>query len=263
MARCTTASIQHRMSSVIAAAAGILVGVVAVPSARAGGDPPANSGVSTLPNGYRPHVSIPGKSRPPATPAPGADDPIRTTKSNGCLAMVPGRACGSVTLGNTARASQADLARQAWKELRLPLPAVHTAPPRGASGLVGLAEWVWIPRSQWRPLTRRVSVGGAWAQVTATPKQVVITPGTGLGPVICRGSGTAYDSRRSSAQRTDCSYTYMRSSADQPGAVYRVNIRVVWGGAWVGSGGGGGVLPDISRSTSFGLRVAEAQGLYR
>jgi hypothetical protein len=158
----------------------------------------------------------------------------------------------------------AQLAQQAWNELKLPLPQVGTAPPRGSAGLVGLPEWVWVPASQWRPLTKRADAGGVWAQVTATPKQVIVAPGAGLSPVTCAGPGTAYaPGRPASSQHTDCSYTYARSSAGQPGAVYRVTVRVVWGGVWVGSGGAGGTLPDISRSTTFGLRVAEAQSLYR
>jgi hypothetical protein len=211
-------------------------------------------------------VSTPGEngSHSPATPAPGTDEPIMTTTSNGCLVMVPGRACGSLTLGNTPQVGPAGLAQRAWKDLRLPLPRVHTAPPRGSRGLVGLAEWVWIPRSQWRSLTKHASAGGAWVQVTATPTRLIVAPGSGLPPVSCAGPGTAYDpSRSASSQHADCSYTYARSSADQPGAAYQVTVQVVWGGTWVGSGGAGGVLPDISRSSSFGLRVAEAQSLYR
>lgn len=126
-----------------------------------------------------------------------------------------------------------------------------------------MAEWVWVSRDQWRPMTRRASAGGVWAQVRAVPKQLVVNPGTGLAPVVCGGPGTAFDPHRPvSSQRSTCSYTYGRSSAAEPGSAYRVSVTVVWGGSWVGSGGGGGTLPDIRRSTSFTLKVAEAQGLY-
>jgi hypothetical protein len=156
------------------------------------------------------------------------------------------------------------MARTAQESLLLPLPDVQTAPPRGSQGLVGLPEWVWVSHGQWHPLTKRAAAGGVWAEVTATPKRMVITPGAGLAAVACTGPGTAYDPHRAaSVQHTDCSFTYGRSSAGQPGSVYRVTVRVVWGGSWVGSGGTGGALPDISRSTRFSLRVAEAQGLYR
>lgn len=163
----------------------------------------------------------------------------------------------------TSPVAPQDLAGQAWNTLRLPLPDVHTAPPRGAEALVGLPEWVWIPPAQWQPMTRRASAGAVWAQVTATPKRVTIDPGAGIRSVSCAGPGTPYDSRRPvSGQRTDCSFTYRRSSKTQPGAVYRMTVRVVWGGTWVGFGGAGGGLPDLSRSTTFALPVAEGQGLY-
>lgn len=276
MARFTIASIQRRMSPIVVVAVAGLV--VVAPRARASDSPPG-PGVSVLPNGYNPHADTPGKSesRNPATAAPGADDPVKSGGDpNGCLAMVPGIGCMQQKCadpagtgvcdgqGGVPTVTPAELAQQAWNALRLPLPGVHTAPPRGAAGLVGLPEWVWVPASQWRPLTKRASAGGVWAEVTATPRQMIVTPGAGLGAVMCAGPGTAYDRQRSaSSQQTDCSYTYARSSAGQPGAVYRVTVRVVWGGVWVGSGGAGGTLPDISRSTTFGLRVAEAQSLYR
>jgi hypothetical protein len=156
-----------------------------------------------------------------------------------------------------------DLAQRAWNTLRLPLPDVHTAPPRGTEGLVGLPEWVWVPHGQWRPLTKRASAGPAWARVTATPKQLTIRPGAGIPTMSCGGPGTAYDpTARTSGQQTNCAYTYLRSSRNQPGGVDRMTVTVVWGGTWVGSGGTGGGLPDISRSTTFALRVAEGQGLY-
>lgn len=169
------------------------------------------------------------------------------------------------TPGQNARptVTPQELAQQAWGTLRLPLPDVRTAPPRGTQGLVGLAEWVWVSGAQWRPLAKTASAGGVWARVTATPKQLTIAPGAGLPAVRCDGPGTAYNpSRPASAQRTNCSYTYLRSSKGQPHGAYQMTVTVVWSGAWIGSGGTGGGLPEISRSTTFGVRVAEGQGLY-
>lgn len=161
------------------------------------------------------------------------------------------------------RVTPAQLAQRARESLGLPLPDVHTAPPRGSDGLVGLPEWVWVPRSQWHSMSKRASAGGVWAEVTATPRRMVIEPGAGLGSVACAGPGTAYDAGRSaSAQSTECSYAYSRSSAGQPDSAYTMTVTVVWAGTWEGSGGAGGTLPEISRSASFPVRVAEGQGLY-
>lgn len=158
--------------------------------------------------------------------------------------------------------SPAELAVTQWGRLPIPAPVVRTAPPRGADGLVGLPHWFWV--ADWRPLTGRAEAGGVWIEVTARPQSLTIEPGGGQRPVRCSGPGTAYDrSRPAVSQRTDCSYAFTRSSFGRPGGAYRVRATVVWGGTWVGSGGTGGVLPPVSRSVSFPVRVAEAQSLYR
>lgn len=184
---------------------------------------------------------------------------MRVTGVPGIIGGRPVVCGGHATPAVTPR----QLAERAWNQLQLPLPSIRTAPPRSSAGLVGLPEWVWVPREQWQPMTRTATAGAVWAQVTAAPKRMVIDPGAGLPARTCPGPGAAYDpAKPASAQHTDCSYTYRRSSAAQPQDRYRVRATVTWGGSWTGSDGGGGALPDVRRSAAFGLRVAEAQGLY-
>ncbi|MFV2179946.1 hypothetical protein ACFHW2_42880 [Actinomadura sp. LOL_016] len=126
---------------------------------------------------------------------------------------------------------------------------------------MGVPEWFWV--TNWRSLSGRASAGGVWVEVTAVPQRMTIEPGEGRQAVRCPGPGVAYDrSKPVAAQRTDCSYTYLRSSAQERGGAYRVRVTVLWGGTWRGSDGSGGALPPLSRSTTFRLRVAEAQALY-
>lgn len=163
--------------------------------------------------------------------------------------------------GEAAKVSPAELALTKWTQLPVPTPAVRTAPPRRAAGLVGLPHWFWV--TNWRPVSGRASARDVWVEVTARPQSMAIDPGPGHRVVRCAGPGTAYDRSRSAAsQRTDCSYTFSRSSALEPGGAYRVRVSVTWGGTWRGSDGSGGALPPVTRSTTFRLRVAEAQGLY-
>lgn len=163
--------------------------------------------------------------------------------------------------GGGPKMSPADLAMAKWARLPIPAPRVRTAPPRRNGGLVGLPEWFWV--TNWQPLSGRAAAGAVWVEVNAVPQRMTIEPGDGRHSVGCTGPGTAYDrSKPAASQRTDCSYTYSRSSALQPKDSYRVRVAVVWGGTWHGSDGSGGVLPPLSRSTSFRLRIAEAQGLY-
>jgi hypothetical protein len=163
--------------------------------------------------------------------------------------------------GKVPKVSPGELALTRWAQMPIPAPAVRTAPPRRTDGLVGLPEWFWV--TNWRPLSGRAAARGVWVRVTARPQSMAIDPGYGERIVHCAGPGTAYDrSRPAASQHTTCSYTFSQSSLHQPGHAYRVRVTVVWSGTWVGSDGTSGALPPVSRSTTFRLRVAEAQGLY-
>ena len=159
------------------------------------------------------------------------------------------------------------LARQALNRLALPVPSVGLN-PRGRA-LVNLPEWFWIPRSQWRTLTQRTSAGPVWAEVAARPVSTSWDPGDGSAAVTCAGPGTPYDSSQpASDQSTDCSYTYRRSSADQPQTgpnandrFFTVTVTTTWAVTWVGSAGTGGTLPVMTRSTSFELPVAQRESV--
>jgi hypothetical protein len=165
------------------------------------------------------------------------------------------------------QASPATLAQRAVNRLRLPSPTVGLN-PRGRA-LVNLPEWFWIPRSQWQALSQRTQAGPVWAQVTARPVSTTWDPGDSSAPVTCSGPGTPYDSSRpASEQSTDCSYTYTRSSADQPQSgpdpndrFFTVTVTTTWAVSWVGVGGLGGTLPVMTRSMSFQLPVAQRESV--
>lgn len=163
--------------------------------------------------------------------------------------------------------SPATLAQRAVNKLNLPSPSVGLN-PRGRA-LVNLPEWFWIPPSQWRTLSQRTSAGPVWAEVTASPVSTTWDPGDGSPAVTCSGPGSPYDSSKpASAQSTDCSYTYRRSSADQPQTgssandrFFNVTVTTSWSVSWIGSGGAGGTLPLMTRSTSFDLPVAQRESV--
>jgi hypothetical protein len=171
-----------------------------------------------------------------------------------------------VPVGSTTAApgvTPQELLQWALAELNVPAPQVHTAPPRGRDGLVGLPEWFWVPRGQLRPITVTVSVGPVFASVRAVPGQLTFSPGGGLPSVTCPGSGTPYNPKLpASAQHSACTYTYQQSSARQPGAVYDASVSVTWTATWTGSGGAGGpVNPPLVMHTDIELPVAEGQAL--
>lgn len=166
-------------------------------------------------------------------------------------------------LKNGGALTPADLARQAWAEITPPPPAPATAPPRGKDALVGLAEWFWVPAAQWQPIVRSIAVGGVFATVTARPTDLTFSPGAGLQSFTCRGPGSAYNpSLPAAAQHTACSYLFRQPSAGQPGHAFQATVKITWTATWAGSGGAGGTLPDITRSVTFALPVAQGEALY-
>ena len=155
----------------------------------------------------------------------------------------------------------ADLAAQARKELPLPLPQVRTSPEADGDQLVGVPTWLWV-EGGWAPASATAAVPGVSVTVTAVPEAVTWEMGDGS-TVVCSGPGTPYDeSRPNSQQTTDCSHTFTRSSAGQPGDRYAVAATLAWRVSWTATGAaGGGALGMVTRTTRFNLRVAEAQAL--
>ncbi|MEN3539853.1 FAD-dependent monooxygenase [Microbispora sp. ZYX-F-249] len=103
--------------------------------------------------------------------------------------------------GGGAEVTPQMLVGQAVKELVLPLPQVRTAPPRGRPGLIGIRQWFWLDGAgQWTVKSKRVQVGNVWAEVTASPRRLVVSPGAGL-PMWCvtaRARRTTRGARRRS-----------------------------------------------------------------
>lgn len=152
------------------------------------------------------------------------------------------------------------LLQRALSELRIPTLRAQTAPPRGKDALVGLPEWFWVARGQWHQVSVTVSAGPVWATATASPFRLSFQPGGGFGPVTCAGPGTVYNPVvPASQQHTACQFTYMRSSAGQPGNAYQASITVTWNVSWTGSGGVGGVV-DAGLEVPFKFPIPVAQG---
>lgn len=147
--------------------------------------------------------------------------------------------------------SAAELAAQAYRELPLVYPDPRTAPPLPADHVVGLSTWLWVPASQWRPLSASASVPGLSATVTATPDVVVWDMGDGSEPVICYGPGTPY----APGETTDCKHAYSYSGT------YEVAVEIRWRVRWQATDGTGGTLPVAWRGTRFALDVVEVQAV--
>jgi len=163
----------------------------------------------------------------------------------------------------TPAISPIDVLRIGFGVLRVPTLTAATAPPQGRDGLVGLPEWYWVPRDQWKPVSVVVTAGPVWASASASPDALSYVPGGGLSPVSCGGPGTPFNRSLPAAQQhTSCAYTYAWPSRGQPGDAYQAGVFVTWTVRWTGSGGAGGVITNgYHTGTAFGVRVAQAEAL--
>ncbi len=153
--------------------------------------------------------------------------------------------------------SPASLAQIARARLRLPSPGIAVNP--AGDQLVNLPTWMWLS-SGWTSTSATASVPGVSVTATAAASSVIWSMGDGS-VVTCSGPGTPYTSGMDpKAPSPDCGHVYRRSSASQPEQAFPVTVTVRWAVSWSGAGQSG-VFPDMSTSSTVGLRVAEAQAL--
>jgi hypothetical protein len=155
------------------------------------------------------------------------------------------------------------LAQQAVSYLRFPMTKVEMSPP-SADVTVNLPTWLWVDRGMWHAISATAAAGPVSATATATPDEVVWQMGDG-GKVACKGPGTAWTSQYPPDQRSDCSYTYVRSSADPPGGTYALTTTVYWHVTWTSQGApGGGDLGLIAGpSVQSAVQVQELHAINR
>lgn len=160
------------------------------------------------------------------------------------------------------RVSPEALAQQALNEVPVPQPGINMNPSADKGAVTNVETWLWIDRSQWQPVSASASAGNVTVTTTAAPDHVVYDMGNG-DKVTCNGPGTPYEPNRPAAdQSTDCSYTYTRSSANQPDGRYVVTATVFYTVAWSATGiAAGGALAPITQSSSVAIRVSEIQAL--
>jgi hypothetical protein len=172
-----------------------------------------------------------------------------------------------------------ELAVQAAGYLPLPEPTVRHNPGHAGSRpqtVVGVPTWLWVEAASYRAMSQTTSAasgaGTVSATVTATPVGTEWRSGSpDAADATCAGPGVPYDSTLpEAAQSTYCSTIYRRSSAVQPQAgpspedrFFSGSATTVWRITWAGTDGTSGSLPDMRRSTTFPLAVAELQAVNR
>lgn len=217
---------------------------------RTGGTAPPPCGRE----GQEPCPATPGLSSGKMTRACG---PIDLAGFEGQTAP-PSEQCRPSSGSTPAPPDPAQMARSIAQRTPLPVPAVRTSPPAGEDQLVNLPTWLWV--EDWSPRSARASEGPLTVTVVATPRSVTWRMGDGS-EVVC-GAGTPRNpALREEQQSTDCSHTYRRSSATQPGLLYQARATMTWDVSWSATNGESGGLGPATRSVDFTMRVAEGQAL--
>jgi hypothetical protein len=143
------------------------------------------------------------------------DDPLCAT---GALDGPPSE---EITVADAVQGALAGLAR--------PVMKIRTSPR--TRSYVGLRTFLWVDRTQWRPMPGTARAGGYTVTGTSTPVEVVWNLGDKT--ITCTGPGTPYNPKGPENQKGTCTHVYQKSSADQPGGEYQISATVNWRVTWV------------------------------
>lgn len=153
------------------------------------------------------------------------------------------------------------LVQQAADRLTLPLPEPRTAPPVGATWLVGMTNWFAVEPAAFTPQTITVAVPGAAVTLLATPTTTTWDLGDGR-RIVCEGPGAGWTA---SSIHSDCTHVYQWSSTGSRGTAsgtYMLTATVTWNRSWTCDPQcGSGDLGPLDRSTSFPITVRQAQAV--
>ena len=202
------------------------------------------------------------------TPGP-SSGPITVRTRNGVRETLYAKYCVGVStyhwISDHTAAHAAEKANDKVSQL-IPKLLARTAPD-AAHQVVNIGTWFWVPKLVWKPVsvTAYIVAGEAVIRVTttATPTNVVYSPGDGNDPVICRGPGTPWNSSHGDNDTSPCMYTYTSASHTQPSGVYKSKTSIEWKITWTSNLGVRGTLGTVRLGLNSNVRVLEMQALSR
>ncbi|HET7489162.1 MAG TPA: hypothetical protein VFJ85_14620 [Acidimicrobiales bacterium] len=238
---------------------------ITIPSARGLKGDAGNTG-----DAISAQVSLRGAGQPAEAVVPAATPTSRPPAAQAAAPADSGRGCyvpltegggpcePDPTPTRTRTIPAPQLASEVAQRTQLPLPEIHTSPPDGAEQLVNLPTWMWV--TNWRPSSASATAGSLTVTVTAKPRRVVWRMGAGQ-PVACLAGKAWNPALREEDQSSDCTFTYLESSAHQPRLRYPASATMVFDISWSATNGESGSLGQASTTTNFSMRVAEGQAL--
>jgi len=202
------------------------------------------------------------------TPGP-SSGPITVRTRNGVRETLYAKYCDDIStyhwISDNTAPRAAMKANDKVSQL-IPMLYARTAPD-AAHQVVNVGTWFWVPKTMWRPIsvTAYVVAGQAVIRITttATPINVVYSPGDGNEPAICRGPGTPWSASNGDHETSSCMYTYRSASHTQPSGVYKSKTSVEWKITWTSNLGARGNLGTIRLGLNSNVRVLEMQALSR
>lgn len=204
----------------------------------------------------------------PPLPLPGGNGYLCPLPQNQGLCPAPPPAPPGAPPPSGGGPNPGVLAQQAAAQLRLPLPAPSRSPElhlgNGAPAtLVNEHTWFWTRRADWHPYQQRVQAGPAWAEVTARPVQLSLTPGDGNPAVRCGGPGVPYSRIYGphAASPSGCDIVYTRPSPSPVSAQAAITWQVTWRGGLDPAATEGGTLPPMTSRNQTSIVVVEVQTL--
>lgn len=140
----------------------------------------------------------------------------------------------------------------ARRQLVLPEPEIHLAPPRDTPQLVGVPSWFWV--GDWSDRQTSAAVAGVVSTVTARPVSVRWDPGDGTGAFVCDGTGEPWRPG-AGAERPPCGHTYTSSGP------VTVTATITWETSWSATTGEGGALEPLTTTATWPVAVRQAQAV--
>ena len=157
------------------------------------------------------------------------------------------------------------LRAEALAAVVLPTLDVQTNPPHstpGRFGVVRIPTWFWMDVASFSPITETVTdpAGVLTVSVTATPEVARWDPGDGSRAVECFDAGVEWVPGIAE-DASDCTHTYLQSSALVPGDEYTVSVEVAWVYTWTLDGADQGEFFTNVTTDSFPYGVGEIQAV--
>lgn len=137
------------------------------------------------------------------------------------------------------------------RQIPVPVPALSPVGP----GAVHLGMWLAVAEPA--PISVTARAGDVWATTSAELVSTTFDMGDGT-VVVCDGAGDPIpESQLDSVEASPvCGHTYTDHNDRTP---FTVTITSTWRVAWTGSGGAGGDLGTLDRTSSLDYRVLEIQ----